>query len=266
MKTVENNNTEMTMEQRQADAKKQMLKIMARTKECFVEMDKAKKSNNEARRREFRNEVIEMNIRLVPHMLKKYRPYTDDQYQAGCIGLLKAADKYDIDKRVPFHNFACLVIEREIQMEWKKGQRSFDAKMDAWLTSLDCLGGSDGDSQVQEHERIADEAAQAAFAKLEDDEGLDMLFKDVIIPILESQKSRAIDFDKWLKLEVQYLVELSQENSSRQRLTFSEMAKQLGTTVQNMRTKHHKCVKAICDICIQRGLYKPLVNTEAKEA
>ena len=56
-------------------------------------------------------------------MLKKYRPYSDDNFQNGCLGLIQAAESYQPIKGVPFHNFACFCIERSIQLAFKKQQR-----------------------------------------------------------------------------------------------------------------------------------------------
>ena len=54
----------------------------------------------------YRNKVVEYNLRLVAHVLKKYRPYTDDQYQAGCMGLILAVDTFDEERGITFANYA----------------------------------------------------------------------------------------------------------------------------------------------------------------
>ena len=72
-----------------------------------------------------RNKIVELNLRLVPHVLKKYTPYTDDQLQVGYIGLIVAADTYNVDRNVPFASYACFCIERHLQMEYKS-QKAYD--------------------------------------------------------------------------------------------------------------------------------------------
>ena len=40
---------------------------------------------------EMYNRVVELNIKLVHTVLAKYKPYTEDQFQIGCMGLLSAS-------------------------------------------------------------------------------------------------------------------------------------------------------------------------------
>ena len=78
-----------------------------------------------------RNQIVELNLRLVPHVLKKYKPYTDDQMQIGYIGLIVAADTYNVDRNVPFASYACFCIERHLQMEYKKKMEMFEEQANA---------------------------------------------------------------------------------------------------------------------------------------
>lgn len=227
--------------------------LLGRTKELFEFMAVSK---TEEERQMYRNEVIELNIRLVPHILKKYSPYTDDTYQNGCIGLLKAAEEYDASKKVPFVNFACLCIEREIQVGWKTQNRKFENRMGGFLSSLDDRNGLANGDEVDKYEMIADPAAQIDFDTIFEEQGLDDLFYDIIIPAIEDYgtRSKTLDIEKWKELEIKYILEMSQEGSQRRRMTFTYMANELGTVTQNIRTRHKKVIESIKTRCIAKGI------------
>ena len=61
------------------------------------------------------NKVVVLNMPLVHTVLSKYKPYTEDQVQIGYLGLISASRTYKITRGVPFYNYACFCIEREIK-------------------------------------------------------------------------------------------------------------------------------------------------------
>ena len=70
-----------------------------------------------------RNTLIEHNLRLVAHIVKKYEHSNvdkDDLIQAGLIGLWRAAYNYDDTKNVKFSTYAVKYILGEIKDELKK--------------------------------------------------------------------------------------------------------------------------------------------------
>lgn len=67
---------------------------------------------------ESRNRLIQHNIRLVWSVVQRFlnRGYdADDLFQIGCIGLLKAVDKFDLNYDVKFSTYAVPMIIGEIQ-------------------------------------------------------------------------------------------------------------------------------------------------------
>ena len=71
---------------------------------------------------ESRNILIERNLRLVAHIVKKY--YTvykdqDDLISIGTIGLIKAIDTYDIGNGARFATYACTCVKNEILMYFR---------------------------------------------------------------------------------------------------------------------------------------------------
>lgn len=106
---------------------------------------------------EARNILIERNLRLVAHIMKKYYSQSADQedlISIGTIGLIKAINTFRADKNIKLATYASRCIENEILMYLRKNsaQRtevSFDEPLNTdWdgkeLLLSDVLG-TDGD-------------------------------------------------------------------------------------------------------------------------
>lgn len=68
--------------------------------------------------KEARETLIEENLGLVRHIVKRFagRGYDmDDLFQIGCIGLMKAIDKFDLKYEVRFSTYAVPMIQGEIK-------------------------------------------------------------------------------------------------------------------------------------------------------
>ena len=68
---------------------------------------------------EARNILVEYNLRLVAHIVKKYNNFerdTDDLISIGTIGLIKAINTYDLDKGSRLVTYASRCIENELLM------------------------------------------------------------------------------------------------------------------------------------------------------
>lgn len=76
---------------------------------------------------EARNKLIEHNLRLVAHIIKKYYARQDDQedlISIGTIGLIKAIDSFDSRKGIRLSSYASRCIENEILMFFRSGKKS----------------------------------------------------------------------------------------------------------------------------------------------
>lgn len=84
---------------------------------------------------------------------------------------------------------------------------------------------------------------------------VDSLFWNIIIPTIKGYGTRGkdIDMEKWCELEIEYFIGLSLEKSQRQRLTFTAMAKMLGSTPNNIRARHLKVLSLVKEACIKAG-------------
>lgn len=73
-----------------------------------------------------RNALIEHNLRLVAHIVKKYYSAVgeqDDLISIGTIGLIKAVDTYDMTKKTRLATYASRCVENEILMNLRSRKR-----------------------------------------------------------------------------------------------------------------------------------------------
>lgn len=87
--------------------------------ECFKRMSEGSTED--------KNKLIEHNLRLVAHIIKKY--YTsnteqDELISIGTIGLIKAVSTFDYSKGNRFATYASRCIENEILMHFRSKKRS----------------------------------------------------------------------------------------------------------------------------------------------
>ena len=74
-----------------------------------------------------REALIERNLRLVAHIIKKYyagNTDQDDLISIGTIGLIKAIDSFDPDKGIRLSSYASRCIENEILMFFRSGKKN----------------------------------------------------------------------------------------------------------------------------------------------
>ncbi len=74
-----------------------------------------------------RQKLIEHNLRLVAHVIKKY--YTqnidqDDLISIGTVGLIKAVDSFKSDKGTRFSSYASRCVENEVLMYFRAQKKS----------------------------------------------------------------------------------------------------------------------------------------------
>ena len=74
-----------------------------------------------------RAELIEHNLRLVAHIIKKYYADQNDQddlISIGTIGLIKAIDSFDPDKGIRLSSYAARCVENEILMFFRSKKKN----------------------------------------------------------------------------------------------------------------------------------------------
>ena len=76
--------------------------------------------------KESRTILIERNLRLVAHIVKKYNPgdrETDDLISVGTIGLIKAIDSFQPEKGIRLATYASRCIDNELLMRFRSGRK-----------------------------------------------------------------------------------------------------------------------------------------------
>lgn len=75
-----------------------------------------------------RNKLIEHNLRLVAHIVKKYtnnnNDMTDDLISIGTIGLIKGIDTYKNNKKTKITTYAARCIQNEILMHFRANNKT----------------------------------------------------------------------------------------------------------------------------------------------
>lgn len=115
-----------------------------------------------------RNVLVERNLRLVAHIIKKYYTQAEEQedlISIGTIGLIKAVNTFKVDKNIKLATYASRCIENEILMHLRKtanqkGEISLDEPLNTdWdgneLLLSDVLG-TDSDLVVKPIEADVD--------------------------------------------------------------------------------------------------------------
>lgn len=102
---------------------------------------------------ESRSEIIESNLGLVHSCANRFRGRGveyDDLFQAGCVGLIKAADAFDYSRGVRFSTYAVPVILGEIKRIFRDGG---SVKVSRTLKELSVKAGRIREAILQEYGR-----------------------------------------------------------------------------------------------------------------
>ena len=76
---------------------------------------------------EARGKLIEHNLRLVAHIVKKFEASgqdVDDLIGIGTVGLIKGIDTYSLDKKVKLTTYAAKCCENEILMYFRSNKKN----------------------------------------------------------------------------------------------------------------------------------------------
>jgi RNA polymerase sigma-B factor len=97
-----------------------LTELRARSVALFEEF--ASPGTSQVRRGELRDELVHLHLPLVEHFARRFRnrgePF-DDLLQVGTIGLIKAVDRFDLDRGVEFSTYATPTIVGEIKRHFR---------------------------------------------------------------------------------------------------------------------------------------------------
>ena len=115
---------------------------------------------------EARNKLVEHNLRLVSHILKKYYVQSGDQddlISIGTIGLIKGISTFKPDKKVRLATYASRCIENEIRMQFRRNRKT------GGTVSLQEALESDGDSALTLADVLQDSFCMEDTCETQDD-------------------------------------------------------------------------------------------------
>lgn len=173
-----------------------------------------------------RTKLIEHNLRLVAHIIKKY--YTtnnaqDDLVSIGTIGLIKAIDTFDMSKGIRLSSYAARCIENEILMFFRNTKK----------TSQD----------VSINEPIDTDKEGNALTLMDVMSKEDSIVDDLDIKIKSEQLSTYID--QVLEPREKTIIELRYGLNKHDPLTQREVAKKLGISRSYVSRIEKKALSAL---------------------
>jgi len=116
---------------------------------------------------EARCKLIEHNLRLVAHIVKKFentKEEREDLLSIGAFGLIKAVDTYNFEAKTKLATYAARCIENEILMFLRSSKRK---RQTTWLYST--IGSDKEGNEIQLYDVIED-PSKSAFERLVFDE------------------------------------------------------------------------------------------------
>lgn len=122
------------------------------------EFEKMKKGDKKAREK-----LIAHNLRLVAHIVKRYTNSleADDLLSVGTIGLIKAVDTFEYDKKVQLSTYAARCINNEILMLIRSNKKHKN------VVSLSSLTSSNEDDKELELEDVLSSDDEEIFVQVE---------------------------------------------------------------------------------------------------
>lgn len=121
---------------------------------------------------EARNKLIEHNLRLVAHIVKKFDKTnydTDDLIGIGTIGLIKGIDSYKLSKSTKITTYAARCIENEILMHFRSNKKNANT-----ISLNESIGFDKDGGEVNLIEVLADDSVDIA-DKLHNEENIRLL-------------------------------------------------------------------------------------------
>lgn len=133
---------------------------------------------------EARDKLIEHNLRLVAHLVKKYdaKQDSEDLISIGTIGLIKGIDTFDIDKGLKLTTYISKCIENEILMSFRKQKHQPSLSLD------DPIGSDKDGNLICLFEVVQDENQINIIDKMTTEKRL-LLLHDALDTLNETEKS-----------------------------------------------------------------------------
>jgi RNA polymerase sigma-B factor len=100
----------------------EITEVRERSMRLFAELGGQHGEVSDVRRAALREELVKLHLPLVEHLTRRFlnrgEPY-DDLVQVGTIGLIKAVDRFDLERAVEFSTYATPTIVGEIKRHFR---------------------------------------------------------------------------------------------------------------------------------------------------
>lgn len=180
--------------------------------------------------------LINHNLRLVAHIVKKYSTAgeADDLISVGTIGLIKAINSYELDKGTQLSTYAARCIENEILMYIRVTK-----KHNSVYSLEECLGKDKDGNEISLSDIIPNE-----------DQNVDIDVEKIIV----NEKLQKIIKDNLTEREYKIICMRYGLNNSPS-MTQLEVAKILGISRSYISRIENKAILQIRDIVTQNDLF-----------
>jgi len=190
-------------------------------------IEKSKQGDHEAR-----NKLIERNLRLVAHVIKKYKTVSIDQedlISIGTIGLIKAVSTFDNNKGIRLATYAAKCIDNEVLMTIRS-----DKKLKREISLQGPLGTDKEGNNIYLIDIIKYEG------------------EEIVARIDREQKIKALDeiLDKTLQKREKTIIELRYGIRNKEHKTQREIAKLLGISRSYVSRIEKKALNKLYDALV----------------
>lgn len=185
------------------------------------EFEKMKNGDKNAREK-----LISHNLRLVAHIVKKYTNSleADDLLSVGTIGLIKAIDTFDYDKKVQLSTYAARCINNEILMLIRSNKKHKN------VVSLNSLTSNNEDDKDLELKDVLASDDEEIFVQVE---------QSLMMQKIKNVISHKLDEREQAVIKLRYGIDCDRA------LTQKEVATQLGISRSYISRIENKTLKII---------------------
>ena len=171
-----------------------------------------------------KEDLVNGNLKLVLSILKKYNNRTDnmdDLFQVGCIGLIKAIEKFDPSKNVKFISYAIWWVKNGIQEFIKKRQIIIHIEREE-----ETLNGDISTSYISDDEDESVTRKDTMFSNDSDSDSQE---------ISKNQKKVVYELLKNLSERERYIIECYYGIGGKREMNLEEIGKKLNLTKERVR-------------------------------
>lgn len=183
-----------------------------------------------------RNTLIEKNMRLVAHMIKKYTSAdreTEDLISVGTIGLIKAVNTFNPDKKIRLATYAAKCIDNELLMMLRN-----DRKKGLEISLSEPVGTDKEGNDITFMDMVGDEVR---------DEACEILFSQQVKCVYDNM-NKVLNDREQIIIKGRYGIDGQQEK------TQNELARELNISRSYVSRIERKALDKLYKLLCSKGL------------